>query len=373
MGDALRAENRRYLETSTCGWSTCGWRTWRICGEHPHSPRWLRGSCRPSSRRAWPRRRRSRAWCGSASLCRGCLCSRAWAAARTATSRSLSTARFSASRTAAPSRLRLGPPGGRLGFSPSCSRRLTRLAKISPPNNRIPRQGQAHRWSSRSHPHHRHRPRLMTTVLASSRAPISPRQHRLRLRFPRRRHRASQIRSRRRLHLPRFRLIHLRPRIPMPHRWPGIPRRATEALRTRRRRPTRAALPGTETETETETATPAGTTRTEAATIPTPVAPTQAATATATETTTPAGTTPTQAATIPAPVAPTQAATATATETATPAGTTPTREQPERRRQQSQRRWRQRRRQRQRERQHRREQPQRRRQQPERGWRECRG
>jgi hypothetical protein len=201
------------------------WRTWRKGGKHLHSPRWLRGSCRLSSRRAWPRRRPSRVCCGSASLCRGCLCSQVWAAARTATSRSLSAARFSASRTAAPSRLRLGPPGGRLGFSPSCSRRPTRSARTSPPNDRIPRQSRAHRWSSRSHPRHRHRPRLMTTVLASSRAPIWPLhlrrplprpRRRLRgLRFPRRRHHASQIRSPRRLHLPRFRLIRLHPRTPM--------------------------------------------------------------------------------------------------------------------------------------------------------------
>ena len=204
----------------------CGWRTWRICGKDLHSPRRLRGFCRLSSRRAWPRRRRSRVCCGSASLCRGCLCSQVWAAARTATSRSLSAARFSASETAAPSRLRLGPPAGRVGCSRSCSQRPTRSARTSPPRNPIPRQGQAQtRWSSRSHPRRRHRPRVMTTVLESPRAPISPLhlrrplprpRRRLRgLRFPRRRHHASQIRSPRRRHLPRFQLIRLHPRIPM--------------------------------------------------------------------------------------------------------------------------------------------------------------
>src|SRR2546422_485246 len=192
------------------------------------------------------------------------------------------------------------------------------------------RRSRARRWSLRFH-------RRRRAVLASSRAPSSPRQDPRRLLpHPRRRPRSPpsrhprrlgcQIQIPRRLHLPPFRLIRLRLRTPtfLPQDRsrprPGTPRRATLALQTQRRPPVRASLPPSETETATATATPA-------ATIRTPAARTQVATETATATPagttrTPGATTRTRAATIPTLVAPTQEATETAT--ATPAGTTRT-------------------------------------------------
>jgi hypothetical protein len=248
--------------------------------------------------------------------------------------------------------------GPSLGCRPAGSASLPLAAGARPARrgprhqNPIARRRRSDRWSSRSHPRRLQRQRPMTTVPASSKAPIwlrllgqpplRPRRLPRGLRLPRRRPRGSQTRSHNSQQLPRSPLTRLRLRIPMARRWPAIPRQATEALRTRPRRLTRAPVPrmgtGMGTATEAEAAM-------RAATTPTPAAPTQAATATGTGMATPAGTTPTRAATIrtPAPAAPAQAAAAmgTATPAATArtrAATTPTPAAPTRRQRQRERR-----------------------------------